>query len=207
MYEVDAETGKTSEIAFPPQGSDFSMAVTDKDKQAYANVKVGADDANPLQVCPRRMGADPNADVVWIGLFCADKLAKIDTLTHKITEYPLPYKYSRPYGAQVDPQHNVWINMTNTDMIAKFNPSTQKFTLYHLPTRGTDVRNLAFDYSPTPISMYIPYDRENKVARLQFRKASGHAVNRSFDVYLQLPFRRVSYSRNGSFFCDFPLQL
>lgn len=172
VYIVDAETGMTSEIAFQPEGTESGMAVLEKDKQAYANVKAGADDANPLQVCPRRMGADPNADVVWIGLFCSDKLAKIDTVTRKVTEYPMPYKYSRPYGAQVDPEHNVWVNMTNTDMVAKFNPTTAKFTLYHLPTRGTDVRNIAFDYSTNPISVYIPYDRENKVARLQFRKAA-----------------------------------
>jgi streptogramin lyase len=172
VYMVDAETGRTSEIVVPPEGTDSGMAVLDKDKNAYANIKVGADDANPIQACPRRMGADPNADVVWVALFCADKLLKVDTLTRKITEYPMPYKYSRPYGAQVDKDHNVWINMTNTDMIAKFSPSTQKFTLYHLPTRGTDVRNLAFDNSTTPSTVYIPYDRENKVARLQFRKPS-----------------------------------
>jgi len=148
------------------------MEVLDKDKNAYAKIKVGADDANPIQACPRRMGADPNADVVWVALFCADKLLKIDTLTRKITEYPMPYKYSRPYGAQVDKDHNVWINMTNTDMVARFNPTTQKFTLFHLPTRGTDVRNIAFDNTTTPITVYIPYDRENRVARLQFRKPS-----------------------------------
>jgi streptogramin lyase len=172
LYVVDAETGKTSEIAFPPQGTADGMAVLEKDRQAYANVKVGADDANPIQVCPRRMGADPSADLVWVALFCADKIARIDTQTHKVTQYPMPYKYSRPYGIQVDRDHNVWINETNTDMVAKFNPATQKFTEYQLPTRGTDVRQITFDYSSTPTTVYIEYSRENKVARLQFRKPS-----------------------------------
>ena len=172
VYMVDAETGKTAEVVVPAEGTDSGMEVLDKDKNAYAKIKVGADDANPIQACPRRMGADPNADVVWVALFCADKLLKIDTLTRKITEYPMPYKYSRPYGAQVDKDHNVWINMTNTDMVARFNPTTQRFTLFHLPTRGTDVRNIAFDNTTTPITVYIPYDRENRVARLQFRKPS-----------------------------------
>ena len=118
------------------------------------------------------MGADPNADVVWVGLYCADKIAKIDTLTHKVTQYPMPYKYSRPYGMEVDPEHNVWINMLNTDMVAKFNPATQKFTQYRLPTRGTDVRQIALDNSTNPMTVFIEYSWENKVARLQFRKAS-----------------------------------
>jgi streptogramin lyase len=170
VYVVDAETGETSAIGFPPQGTENGMAVLEKDKQAYANVKAGADDANAIQVCPRRMGADPNADVVWVALFCSDKIARIDTQTHQITQYAMPYKYSRPYAAQVDRDHNVWINETNTDMIAKFNPTTQKFTEYQLPTRGTDVRNIAFDYSTNSLIVYMPYSRENKVARLQFRK-------------------------------------
>jgi streptogramin lyase len=73
---------------------------------------------------------------------------------------------------EVDRDHNVWINETNTDMVAKFNPATQKFTEYQLPSRGTDVRQVTFDYSTTPTTVYIEYSRENKVARLQFRKPS-----------------------------------
>jgi streptogramin lyase len=118
------------------------------------------------------MGADPSADLVWVALFCLDKIARIDTQTRKVTQHPMPYKYSRPYGIQVDRDHNVWINETNTDMVAKFNPATQKFTEYQLPSRGTDVRQITFDYSTTPITVYIEYSRENKVARLQFRKPS-----------------------------------
>jgi streptogramin lyase len=171
VYIIDAATGKTSEVAFTPQGPQDGLAVTEKDKQAYANVKVGADDANAIQVCPRRLGADPNADVIWVALFCTDKIAKIDTQTHEVTQIAMPHKYSRPYGAQVDNEHNVWINETNTDMIAKYNPTTQKFTEYQLPTRGTDVRNIAFDYSTGSLVVYFPYSRENKVARLQLRRA------------------------------------
>jgi virginiamycin B lyase len=172
VYEVDAETSKTSEITFAPQGTADGMAVTDKDKNAYANIKSGPDDTNAIQICPRRMGADPNADVVWVGLYCSDKIARIDTQTHQVTQIPMPYKYSRPYGMMIDRDHKVWINMLNTDMVAKYNPATQKFTLYQLPTRGTDVRQLALDNSTTPITVFLEYSRENKVARLQFRKAS-----------------------------------
>ena len=172
VYVVDAETGKTDEIAFPPQGPADGVAVLDKDKNAYANVKSGPDDTNIMQICPRRMGADPNADLVWVGLYCADKIARIDTKTHAVTQFAMPYKYSRPYGIMVDRDHNVWINMLNTDMVAKFIPSTQKFIEYRLPTRGTDVRQIALDYSTKPLSVFVGYSRENKVARLQFRTAS-----------------------------------
>jgi streptogramin lyase len=171
VYVVDAETGKTSDIIFEPQAPP-GTPILEKDKEAYANVRANQNSANPLQNCPRRIGADPNADVVWVALFCQDKIARIDAKTHDVTEIAMPYKYSRPYGVVVDREHNVWINMLNTDMIAKYVPSTKKFTWFQMPSRGTDMRHMAFDYSTTPMSIFIPYNRSNKVARIQFRKAS-----------------------------------
>ena len=171
VYVVDAETGKTSEVGFPPQGAADGVAVLEKDKHAYETIKSGPDDTNAIQICPRRMGADPNADTVWVGLYCSDKIARIDTVTHKVEQIPMPQKYSRPYGMMVDREHNVWINMLNTDMIAKYDPSTKKFTEYQLPSRGTDVRQIALDYSTTPMTVFVEYSRENKVARLQFLKS------------------------------------
>jgi hypothetical protein len=60
--------------------------------------------------------------------------------------------------------------MLNTDMIAKFDPTTQKFTEYQMPSRGTDMRHLVVDYNANPPEIYIPYNRSNKIARIQFRK-------------------------------------
>jgi len=171
VYVVDAETGKTSDIIFKPQAPP-GTEVLPKDKAAYENIRANQNSANPLQNCPRRIGADPNADLVWVALFCQDKIARIDSRTHEVTEIAMPYKYSRPYGVTVDREHNVWVNMLNTDMIAKYDPSSKKFTWFQMPSRGTDMRHLAFDYSTTPMSIYIPYNRSNKVARIQFRKAS-----------------------------------
>ena len=169
---IDAETGKTSEIVFEPLGPETGMEVTDKDRENYVKVQPGPNSATPLHNCPRRIGADPNGDVVWVALFCSDKIAKMDIRTHQVMQYVMPQKYSRPYGVVIDNEHNVWIDMLNTDMIAKFNPATQKFTEYHMPSRGTDIRHLVVDYHTNPPEIFIPYNRSNKIARLQFRKAS-----------------------------------
>lgn len=169
---IDAETGKTSEIVFEPLGPETGMEVTDKDRENYVKVQPGPNSATPLHNCPRRIGADPNGDVVWVALFCSDKIAKMDIRTHQVMQYAMPQKYSRPYGVVIDNEHNVWIDMLNTDMIAKFNPATQKFTEYNMPSRGTDIRHLVVDYHTNPPEIFIPYNRSNKIARLQFRKAS-----------------------------------
>ena len=102
--------------------------------------------------------------------FFADRLAKIDAKTRKVTEYPLPHRFSQPYSATVNKKdHTVWITMLNSDRIAKFDPATEKFTEYTLPTRGTEIRHIQVDSSTNPPTVWLPYDRTNKIARIQFR--------------------------------------
>ena len=143
---ANADTGKTAEIVFEPAGPETGMEITDVDKENYLKLRSLQNSATPLHNCPRRIGADPNADVVWVALYCADKIAKIDTHTHQVTQYAVPHKYSHPYGLAVDNEHNVWINLNNTDMLAKFNPATEKFTEYQMPSRGTVMRHVAINY-------------------------------------------------------------
>jgi len=94
----------------------------------------------------------------------------IDARSKKVTEYPLPHRFSQPYSATVNTKdHTVWITMLNSDRIAKFDPSTEKFTEYVLPTRGTEIRHIQVDTSTNPPTVWLPYDRTNKIARIQFR--------------------------------------
>jgi virginiamycin B lyase len=169
---ANADTGKTAEIIFEPAGPETGMEITDLDKENYLKLRSLQNSATPLHNCPRRIGADPNADLVWVALYCADKIAKIDIHTHQVTQYAVPHKYSHPYGLAVDNEHNVWINLNNTDMLAKFNPATEKFTEYQMPSRGTVMRHVAINSSVSPPEIIAAETGLNKVARFQFRKAS-----------------------------------
>jgi virginiamycin B lyase len=169
---ADAQSGKTAEIVFQPTGPESGMEITDQDRENYATLYSLQNSSTPLHNCPRRMGADPNADLVWVALYCADKIAKIDTHTHQVTQYALPHKYSHPYGLVVDRTHNVWINMVNTDILGKFDPSTEKFTEYQMPSRGTVLRHLTVDYTVSPPAIVSSETGLNKVARIQFRRPS-----------------------------------
>src|ERR1700674_3721272 len=169
---ADAETGKTAEIVFEPAGPETGMEITDVDKENYSKLYAVQNSATPLHNCPRRIGADANADVVWVALYGADKIAKLDIHTHQVTQYALPHKYSYPYGVVVDNEHNVWINLNNADMLAKFNPATETFTEYQMPSRGTVMRHLAINYTVNPPEIIAAETGLNKVARIQFRKAS-----------------------------------
>ena len=70
----------------------------------------------------------------------------------------------------VDNNHMVWVSLMNSDRILKFNPSTEQFTEYPLPTLGTEIRDIYVDDRTDPPTVWIPYDRTNKIARVQFRE-------------------------------------
>jgi virginiamycin B lyase len=169
MEIVDSHTGKIDELALnsvAPQ--DFE--VTAKDRELSASLGLTPNTATPLEKGPRRSAADRGKDVIWVCEFFADRLAKIDARTRKVTEYPLPHRFSQPYSATVNAKdHTVWITMLNSDRIAKFDPATEKFTEYVLPTRGTEIRHIQVDSSTNPPTVWLPYDRTNKIARVQFR--------------------------------------
>jgi streptogramin lyase len=169
MVVVDSHTGKVDQVALnylTPQ----EYEVTAKDRELAAGLTLTPNTATPLDKGPRRSVADRGADVVWVCEFFADKLAKIDAKTRKVTEYPLPHRFSQPYSATVNAKdHTVWITMLNSDRIAKFDPATEKFTEYTLPTRGTEIRHIQVDSSTNPPTVWVPYDRTNKIARIQFR--------------------------------------
>jgi len=170
---IDAQTGETSEVAVN-QVDTKGIEVTDKDREVYATM--GGQNTSPfLQVGPRRLAADKTGDSVWIAEHFANRIAKIDIRTRKITEYPMPHPYMQPYAIAVDKDHMVWTTSITSDRIVKFDPATEKFTEYDLPTRGTESRHIYADNRTDPPTIWIPYDRTNKIARMQFR-SGGKAV-------------------------------
>jgi virginiamycin B lyase len=169
MIVVDSHSGKIDQLALNYlTSSDYE--VTAKDRELSASLGLTPNTATPLEKGPRRSAADRGTDTIWVCEFFADRLAKIDAKTRKVTEYPLPHRYSQPYSATVNQKdHTVWITMLNSDRIAKFDPATEKFTEYTLPTRGTEIRHIQVDSSTNPPTVWLPYDRTNKIARIQFR--------------------------------------
>jgi len=169
MVVVDSHSGKVEQVALNYLASP-EYEVTAKDRELSASLALTPNTATPLEKGPRRSSADRERDVIWVCEFFADRLAKIDARTRRVTEYPLPHRFSQPYSATVNTKdHTVWITMLNSDRIAKFDPATEKFTEYELPTRGTEIRHIQVDTSTNPPTVWLPYDRTNKIARVQFR--------------------------------------
>jgi streptogramin lyase len=167
---IAGDTGKITQVELDPLDR-TGIEITPKDRDLSSTGELGPNNATPLEKGPRRLAADKDGDFVWVAEYFADRLARIDIHSRKVTEYPLPHRYSQPYAVAVDKNHMVWLSLINTDRIAKFNPSTGKFTEYELPTRGTEIRHIYADDRTDPPTIWLPYDRTNKIARLQFTKA------------------------------------
>jgi streptogramin lyase len=160
---IDKKTGIISLISLPPLDIDFA---TPKDRQIAMRLRDGA----PLwRKGPRKMAADKKGDKVWFALYFSNSIGSVDINTKEVQEYPLPHEDYTPYSVDVDKNRMVWILAQNADRILKFNPFTKQFTEYPLPTLGTGPRHIYVDNNTEPPTIWQPYWRISRIARVQFR--------------------------------------
>jgi streptogramin lyase len=160
---LDTKTGETGHVRFEP----MPFPLTEKDR----NMPVGMNNGPPNGKGPRRLGSGGRngGNFMWVALNKSDAVAKIDIRSKQVVkEYPLP-PGSAPYFATVDKNGMVWVPAQNADRVFKLNPTTEQVTEFQLPTRGTDLRHLTVDDSTNPPTVWVTYNRSNKIARLQER--------------------------------------
>ena len=166
----DVNTGKTGEFKFPADRKQYDM-VTDSEKAFYQTFSP-PDFNTPLPWAQgaRRMGGDPNADLVWVGNGFAGNYARVDTKTkeYKFISTPDPSSF-QPYQVTVDKNHGVWTNFWSTDAVGRYDDQAGKWTVFDLPTRGTETRHISLLERPEGMQVVIPYYRTRKVAVMSFR--------------------------------------
>ena len=167
IVKVSGATGESSEVVFDQIARPDE--VTDVDRERASKITAGQNSAPPQWSTPRRMSADPHQDYVWVSLYNGNRIARVDINTLKKQEWELPHDYSEPYANATDKNGNVWINAMNLDRIVKFDPKTQKFTEYKMPTLGSEIRHVVADNTTDPPTIWAPYNRSNKILRMQFR--------------------------------------
>jgi streptogramin lyase len=118
MARVDPATGKVEEFPIPY-----------KDGHAF----------------PRRMNTDANGDL-WVALWDASKLMKIDYKTKEMTIYTPPSPTGGNYSVVVDKKNNyIWVSEHQVDKIARFDPKTQEWVEFPLPEAESDPRRIDID--------------------------------------------------------------
>ncbi|HLH96310.1 MAG TPA: carboxypeptidase regulatory-like domain-containing protein [Xanthobacteraceae bacterium] len=118
MARVDPATGKVEEFKIPDVGG---------------------------HAFPRRMNTDANGDL-WVALWDAGKLMKIDYKTKEMTVYTPPSKTGGNYSVVVDKKNNyIWVSEHQVDKIARFDPKTQEWVEFPLPDAESDPRRIDID--------------------------------------------------------------
>jgi streptogramin lyase/cytochrome c5 len=117
MVRVDPATGKVEEFKIPYDGV------------AY----------------PRRMSHDARGDV-WVGLWNAGLLMKVDYETKQMTFFAPPTETPGTYSVSVDHKNNlIWVSEQLADKIARYNPKTGEWTEFPLPDSESDPRRIEVD--------------------------------------------------------------
>jgi virginiamycin B lyase len=117
MVRVDPVTGKIEEFKIPFDGV------------AY----------------PRRMSHDGRGDV-WVGLWNAGLLMKLDYETKQMTFFAPPTETPGTYSVSVDRKNNlIWVSEQLADKIARFNPKTGEWVEFPLPDSESDPRRIEVD--------------------------------------------------------------
>ncbi len=173
----DSTTGKSSELKLPPVPL-AEDAMSDADRKFYE--AFDAPDFNapvPWSQGPRRMGADKDGDVLWVGDSWGRNLAKIDTRTMQASFVPLPGPgVMQPYHIAVDKNHDAWLNIWSSDVVLRYEPAADRWTTFDLPTRGTEARYISLLEKDGTMEVVVPYSRTSKIAVMTFRSEADLAA-------------------------------
>lgn len=117
MAKVNPATGKVEEFKIPGTG----------------------------RLMPRRMGSDATGHV-WVGLWSAGKLLKIDAKTNEMSTYTPPTATAGTYSVSADKKNNlIYMSLQQVDKIARFDPKTEEWVDYPLPESESDTRRIEVD--------------------------------------------------------------
>ena len=133
---LDTKTGKMAVIE--SEGSDFS---------------VGARGGFDLQ------------DNAWFG-GRGGMLIKLDSETHKISEWYSPVPYDTFYEALPDKNGEIWAGGMQSGRMMRFNPKNEQWTQYMMPEPYAHDRRTWIDNSTNPVTVWF-VDHEGFLVRVQ----------------------------------------
>ena len=94
---------------------------------------------------PRRMSHDARGDI-WVGLWNAGLLMKIDYETKQMTFVAPPTETNGAYSVTIDKKSNlIWVSEQQADKIARYNPKTGEWVEFPLPDSESDPRRIEID--------------------------------------------------------------
>ncbi len=122
MARVDPKTGKVEEFKLPPTGG---------------------------HALPRRMNSDWDGNL-WVGVWEAGKLMKIDYKTKQMTLYTPKTPSLGMYSVVADKKnHLIWVSAQQVDKLFRFDPAKNEFAEFPFSYSQQDARRIDIDPTNT----------------------------------------------------------
>ena len=93
-------------------------------------------------------------------------LIKLDSKTHRITEYNPPIPYVTFYEAMPDKNGDIWAGALHGGRFLRFNPRTERWIEYLMPEPYSHDRRTWIDNSTTPVTVWY-VDHNGYMVRIQ----------------------------------------
>jgi virginiamycin B lyase len=180
-WHVDLAKNEWTRVPYPP-GSPLATAydvVANSKNDMYgftmANDKMWFTDGKtlkttwydmPIKGSGCRRGHIDSQDRVWCGVFNGNAMAMFDPKIQKISEWPVPTPWTRPYDAQFDDRGYLWGAGMDNDVAVRMNTQTGEFIEYLLP-HETNVRHVEVQKSGTFSSMWLGDQHGNTLIRVE----------------------------------------
>jgi streptogramin lyase len=141
MARIDVNTGKVEEFKIPYEGT----------------------------ALPRRMQSDANGDL-WVGLWEAGKLMKIDHKTREMTIFSPPTPNGGAYTVTTDKTGRspyIWFSSQKADLMVRFDPRNSTFVEFPLPYAESDARRVEMD--PTnPNRIFFSGNTSDRIGFIEY---------------------------------------
>jgi len=102
---------------------------------------------------------------VWAPGTSHHRIVKLDPVSEKVTEYPVP-KGQHPYGMAIGGDKMIWYNGDNDNLVVKLDPSTGKLTPYKLLTPNGDLREIVADAEG---NLWVAAPAAGKLTKVDYR--------------------------------------
>ena len=180
-WHVDLAKNEFTRVPYPPgspNANAYDVVANSKNDMygfTMANDKMWFTDGKslkttwldmPIKGSGCRRGHIDSQDRVWCGVFNGNAMAMFDPKTQKISEWPVPTPWTRPYDAQFDDKGYLWGAGMDNDLAVRMNSQTGEFVEYLLP-HETNVRHVEVQKSGTFSSMWLGDQHGNTLIRVE----------------------------------------
>jgi len=89
-----------------------------------------------------------------------------NTKDEKITEFPLPTKFTNPYDVIWDKNGELWASTMSTDRVVRMDPKTGATEQYLMPS-DTNMRTVFVDNSTSPVTFWVGSNPDHRIVKVE----------------------------------------